>query len=382
MMLKLLLPVPIRLSLLAVPLALAALACGPAAPPIPEGSAELPAAQSAPQDDEPTPTPETDHSPKYPNLDDILQALVQKFEAGELSEEEAAAEAPEQHGVSVLVEVEFEDNPAAAVKVDAWMGDQDISARYIDVEYIPPHIYAYVPFSLLGVLSQQEGVSHVRSDFSPWTDLPAESWAPTRTTRSAEATPADTPELPFWLENYPYDSLDGPLNKLVYLYEHGELTEAEAASMTADYRGSAVKVIASIWTDPAQPDRSDADTDAVVTWLESKGATPYFVSKFDGRKHFDTIQAYVPVSLLGKLSQQPGVKFVVAPGPGADPHSSLFNPPLKSPSESPVSLSSPGRIVSQGVAVHGADAWHAAGYRGSNVVDGKVERLKVGIQGN
>ncbi len=380
-MMMLLLPVPIRLSLLAVPLLLAALACGPAAPPMPEGSAELPAAQPAAQDDEPTPTPETDRSPKYPNLDDLLQALVQKFEAGELSEEEAAAEAPEQHGVSVLVEVEFEDNPAAAIKVDAWMGVQDISARYIDVEYIPPHIYAYVPFSLLGVLSQQEGVSHVRSDFSPWTDLPAESWAPTRTTRSAEATPTAPPEprLPFWLKDYPYPPLDGELNRLVYLYEHGELTEAEAASAASmtGHKGSALEVMVVIWPDPAKPDQSDADTDAVVAWLESKGVTPITVTKIDDHRYFDAVRVYVPVSLLGTLSQQPGVvrigRVQADLSPNMGPRSSLPNSPLIPQSESTVSSSSPGRIVSQGVAVHGADAWHAAGYRGKGIKVGVID---------
>ena len=63
------------------------------------------------------------------------------FEAEELSESEAAAQAHTYHGSSVLVTVDFSANIDA---VDAWMEGKDISQRNVNATHIPPNIHAFV----------------------------------------------------------------------------------------------------------------------------------------------------------------------------------------------------------------------------------------------
>ncbi|MCY3691403.1 MAG: S8 family serine peptidase, partial [Chloroflexi bacterium] len=72
----------------------------------------------------------------------------------------------------------------------------------------------------------------------------------------------------------------------------------------------------------------------------------------------DWIEAHVPPSLLPTASEQPGVRRV-----------DTVIPPQ------PQSL---GRVVSQGVELHHADAWHRMGYRGQGV---KVGVIDTGFQG-
>ena len=91
-----------------------------------------------------------------------------RFEAEELSESEAAAQAHTYHGSSVLVTVDFSANIDA---VDAWMEGKDISQRNVNATHIPPNIHAFVKVSLLGALSQQEGVIQVKETLPPWADL-------------------------------------------------------------------------------------------------------------------------------------------------------------------------------------------------------------------
>ena len=110
---------------------LALSACGPAAPYQEEQGQGL-----AAQDGEPTPSPTPG---TYPNLDETLADLVRKYETNELTEEEAAALAPEHHGKKVLIQAEIDGNIA---NEDTSMEDQDISPRYADSEYRPPRIYA------------------------------------------------------------------------------------------------------------------------------------------------------------------------------------------------------------------------------------------------
>ena len=72
----------------------------------------------------------------------------------------------------------------------------------------------------------------------------------------------------------------------------------------------------------------------------------------------DYIEAHVPPALLGAASERPGVRRV-----------DTVIPPQ------PQSL---GRVVSQGVALHQADAWHKMGYRGQGV---KVGVIDTGYEG-
>ena len=194
---------------------------------------------------EPTPTEESE--PRYPNLDSTLQEIVERFEAEELSEAGAAAQAPEHHGSTVLVEVGLSANVDA---VDSWMGEQEISPRFKDPEYVPPHIYAYVKVSLLGALSQREGVGMVWAVEDP--DAAFRESSSGASSQSGSLGTAE-PELPIWLKDYPYPKLKGNLQELVYRYEQGEMTATEVASSFEDHhQGSSIRVQVELAPDPAK----------------------------------------------------------------------------------------------------------------------------------
>ncbi len=320
----------------------------------PEGQ---PASRAPTQDGdvEPTPTPEP---PKYPNLDTFLRDLVTKYEAEELSETEAAAKAPVYHGSSVLVEV---DLPTNIDVVYTWMGSQGISARYKDPEHIPPHMYAYVPVSLLGALSQREGVTLVQPVQDRDGFFAASQGA--RGARGAGA-PGSTaePKLPLWLKGYPYPNLISRLEELVYRYEQGELTAEEVASEFGDQgKGSSVHVQIMLSPDPA-------NTDAVVAWLKSKGLSPLHITKSEEYPNF--ISGFVPVSLLAELSQHTGVWRVEVPGgPGGG---SKGTRPRTRTSRGAEQSSAPTTNTPQ--EKHEADHWNIAGYEGSGVKIGIIDQ--------
>ena len=73
----------------------------------------------------------------------------------------------------------------------------------------------------------------------------------------------------------------------------------------------------------------------------------------------DYIEAHVPPSQLGAASEQPGVLRV-----------DTVVPPRSQQTQS--------KVISQGVGLHGADAWHNAGYRGNGV---KVGIIDSGFEG-
>jgi hypothetical protein len=104
--------------------------------------------------------------------------------------------------------------------------------------------------------------------------------------------------------------------------------------------------------------RHDLAPDAMAALLDSLGAELYRVIGPD------LVEAFVPADRLSEMRQRPGVDTVQLP-------------PRPSPEPSPtrsmaVPLASP--ITGEEVAATGADAWHAAGYRGGGV--------KVGILDN
>ena len=238
----------------------------------------------------------------YPKLAVSLQDAVRKYESGELSETQAAALILAHHGAMVLVQVDLSVNINA---VDTWMAEQEISPRHKNAGYAPPHIYAYVKVSLLGALSRRDGVSMVKSlsdQFGQNELLPNPLGGYISNGASGQSDLGD-PILPLWLPSYPYPRLGNKLERVVYRYENGKLTEAEAAAEFHDYQGTAVKVVVDLLP--------DGDTDAVVAWLKSKGITPTYVYK--GEEFPDEIMAYVPISLLGALSQYLGVHQVNTP---------------------------------------------------------------------
>ena len=283
------------------------LACGPASQAEPQTE---PVSQAIAQKSDPDPTP-TPEPPKYPNLDANLQEIVARFEAEDLSESEAAAQAHTYHGSSVLVTVDLSANIDA---VDAWMEGRDISSRHTNATHIPPNIDAFVKVSLLGALSQQEGIIQVKETVPPWADLPSGQdpggasgarGASGGTGAEGPSGDAAGPRLPLWLKGHPYHNLKGELDYLVDSYERGELTEAEAAAQTEDNQGSAVSVIVELINDPA-------NTDAVIAWLKSKGVSAEYVAKHEA-PHPHYVGAYVPVSMMGALSRQPGVIRITPP---------------------------------------------------------------------
>ena len=103
-------------------------------------------------------TPEPETTPKYPNLSDHrLVALVEEFEKAQQSAGSATGQAAD--GGDTLIEVRVE--LLSSDKVDAlaaWLESQGVSG--IDKGEVD--IHTWVPVSLLGPMSEQDGVRNVR----------------------------------------------------------------------------------------------------------------------------------------------------------------------------------------------------------------------------
>ena len=155
------------------------LACGPAAQPIPEGGDTLPAMQPLPADvpstlppaqqeggdsagesgDTAPPPPPPKPTLTYPNIDDSgLHIDVVEFEEAQdaaswtFGQSDAAVE-----DTVVLVRILLSSNKA---EVAAWLRSKGITPLYAeDADY--GNLAAEVPLSLLGELSQQDGVREV-----------------------------------------------------------------------------------------------------------------------------------------------------------------------------------------------------------------------------
>ena len=139
-----------------------------------------------------------------------------------------------------------------------------------------------------------------------------------------------------------YPNLEYHLDQLAAGVERGEVSPRQAASETERHDGAAVFV--SFWL--------SGNVDGVVEFLEANGGDV----RYSGEGY---IEAYVPVTLLGPASEQPGVLRVSEVMP---PEPAQESPPTDS----------------QGLQAHGAESWHAAGYRGEGV---KVGILDLGFPG-
>ena len=91
---------------------------------------------------------------KHPKADTTLNGLIDRVEAGEITAEEAAKEAPLHRGESVGVIILLSGNVEGVVAFLKANGASNISA---DEDYIE----AYVPILLLGQTSEQQGVLRV-----------------------------------------------------------------------------------------------------------------------------------------------------------------------------------------------------------------------------
>ena len=87
-----------------------------------------------------------------------------------------------------------------------------------------------------------------------------------------------------------YPHLGSALDQLVAGVEEGKTSAREAAGEASVNEGESVAVTIHL----------SGSVDEVVTFLEDNGGSPRNVGE-------DYIEAYVPVTLLGKLSEQPGV---------------------------------------------------------------------------
>ncbi len=99
-----------------------------------------------------------------------------------------------------------------------------------------------------------------------------------------------------------YPKLGSSLNQLATRVEKGEATAEEAAGETPMHREESVAVTIYL----------SGNVDDVVAFLEGNGGDPRNVGE-------DYIEAYVPVSVLGPVSEQPGVlrvRAIAPPEPG------------------------------------------------------------------
>ena len=140
--------------------------------------------------------------------------------------------------------------------------------------------------------------------------------------------------------NYP--NLGSHLDELVTRVEAGQTTSKDAAGDTPVYSGESVAVTIYV----------TGNVDDVVSFLEDKGGDPRNVGE-------DYIEAYVPVTLLGPVSEQSGVirvREIVPPLPAQGVQG----------------------VAGHGPAAHLSAAWNQAGYTGQGV---KVGIIDIGFEG-
>ena len=100
-------------------------------------------------------------SPKHPNLDSMLNQIVEQVDSGEFSAQTAAAGAPLHDEDSVAVTLYITEGYAEAVR--DFLSDNGASPRNVGADYIE----AYIPVSLLASASRQAGVISIRTIIPP-----------------------------------------------------------------------------------------------------------------------------------------------------------------------------------------------------------------------
>ena len=178
---------------------------------------------------------------------------------------------------------------------------------------------------------------------------------------SAQAQPADTPipasqadpVLPLPDSKKPtLGNLDSMLSQLVERVEQGISTANAAAADAPISDGESIAV--TFYT--------QGDASSLADFLSANGGDPRNVGE-------GYVEAYVPVSLLVSASEQPGVTRVDAIVPPQPADATSLSLDSIDTQNAPASR---GSIVSQGVALHGADAWHTAGYTGGGAKVGVI----------
>ena len=141
-----------------------------------------------------------------------------------------------------------------------------------------------------------------------------------------------------------YPNMDSNLNRIVERAWTGQFTTRAAAAKAPVHRGESVAVTLHI---------TEGYSQNVWDWLEMSGASPRNSS-------VDYIEAYIPVSLLPEASEREGVLSLRTIIP-AEP--------------------AQGMVVSEGVGLHGAAAWHDAGLKGKGVKIGIISNGFDGFAG-
>ena len=256
---------------------------------------------------------------EYPNLGSRLDQLVAEAEDGEASTRGAAEDAPVGQEESVAVTIYLSGNMDGVV---SFLEDNGGSPRNADEDYIE----AYVPVPLLGQVAEQSGVLRVREIIPPQQTGPAA----TGDGEEIEITLPEKTELK-------YPNLGSRLDQLVAGVEDGEASTRGAAEDAPVHQEESVAVTIYL----------SGNVDGVISFLEDNGGSPRNVGE-------DYIEAYVPVTLLGQLSEQPGVlrvREIVPPQPAQSTQ----------------------RVAGQGPPVHGSLAWNQAGYSGQGVKVGVID---------
>ena len=228
---------------------------------------------------------------KYPNLGSRLDQLVAGVEDGEASTRGTAEGAPVGREEPVAVTIYLSGNVDGVV---SFLEDNGGSPRNVGEDYIE----AYVPATGDG--------------------------------EDIEITLPEKTELK-------YPNLGSMLDQLVAGVEHGEASTREAAEDAPVHQEESVAVTIYL----------SGNVDSVVSFLEDNGGSPRNVSE-------DYIEAYVPVPVLGQVSEQFGVLRVREIVP-AEEHQSTQ------------------RIAGQGPQAHGSPAWNQAGYSGQGVKVGVID---------
>ncbi len=160
---------------------------------------------------------------------------------------------------------------------------------------------------------------------------------PEATTESGDDF-GDQPLPPFEGKLNPsqYSNMDSNLNRIVEQAQSGQFTAQAAAANAPIHREESVAVTLYVTESYAQD---------VWDWLKESGASPRNIG-------IDYIEAYVPVSLLPATSELEGVISVrtIVPSQPAQ-----------------------GVVISEGMAAHGAPAWHAAGIKGQGIKIGVID---------
>ena len=134
-----------------------------------------------------------------------------------------------------------------------------------------------------------------------------------------------------------YPNLGSNLDQLVASVEEGETSAKEATEDAPVHQEASVAVTIYL----------SGHLDDVVKFLEDNGGSPRNVGE-------DYIEAYVPVSLLGQVSERPGVIRVREIAP-------------------PQAAQIAQQVAGHGPPVHGSSAWNQAGFSGQGIKVGVID---------